>query len=72
MKEEQNRQLYAALFRSAHRDQRNQLDLAAAMKVPLAKGRMRKRLAAAEQAGDFALAAELRRLLAELDRAFPD
>jgi hypothetical protein len=42
------------------------------MKVPLAKSRMRKRLAAAEEAGDAALASELRRLLTELERAFPD
>jgi hypothetical protein len=70
--EERKRQLYDALVRSAQQDRAAQIDLGAAMKVPLAKGRMRKRLAAAEKAGNVALASELRHLLEGLDRAFPD
>jgi hypothetical protein len=72
MSQDRRRALYAAQVRSSKRDQPKPPDPDAAMKVPLAKERMRKRLAAAEQASDFELAAELRRLLAELERAFPD
>jgi len=72
MKQDRKQALYAALVRSADREKRIESKPGEAMKVPLAKGNMRKRLAAAEQAGDATLASELRRLLDELERAFPD
>ena len=40
--------------------------------VPLAKARIRKRMAAAEDVGDAKLVAELFELLAQIESVFPD